>query len=736
MLTHNAKQSDSNTSNGFFDKSSQKESFFGEGQNGGETFFGQTLVQPKLTIGQPDDKYEQEADAMADQVVQKLSKPDTLQPKCASCEQEEGSIAPKLQTKAIFESNEEAPVQRKCEACKPSEIKPSSIQMSAGSLPNLQASNDLESRLSSSKGGGQPLAEDTQQSMSNAFRTDFSGVRVHTGSSSVQMNQELGARAFTNGSDIYFNSGEYSPKTSGGQHLLAHELTHVVQQGGVAKKSIQKSTGSANLDQLNEMLDRFNVPEDDVINLCGRLIASEKAVVLSGGYRSRMASALNVREMIRAVNNLGAVLSTKLEWVKEAAIALRMINYNEIRGIVQAAPQAERAVINTNYWKNFFVAVCTNETMVQALNDLNFDLQSKLTWLEAEMTVTSWELDYNKVKPWVTSASQAEKDVVKTNRWKDFFVAICTNTTMVEALNDLNFDLEVKLTWLEAEMTLTRLELHYATIKPWITAAGQAERDVLKTNRWKNFFVQVCTDDSMVETLADLSFDLKTKLEWLMAEWCFYSNFKKIITAATPADKATVLGDHGFLRKLKDYFWFWNDFAKTIELLGRTCPTGAQMIADGTVQAQLATAWTASNPAIVPAGGPVPPGVHEEGGFIYMNIITGILSTDSVAPGAQASLPLNNPNPPGDETILVGGYHTHPNVGPAWGAPFASPQDTAWATRNGIPLLFRGAFPAVANVSDGSTGPTRLHLAGDRGFPGTTGGLAPQALADGTYDEL
>ena len=74
--------------------------------------------------------------------------------------------------------------------------------------------------------------------MEGAFGTDFSSVRVHTDSSAVQMNKELGAQAFTNGSDIYFNEGKFDTGSSGGQHLLAHELTHTVQQGdnGIIQK--------------------------------------------------------------------------------------------------------------------------------------------------------------------------------------------------------------------------------------------------------------------------------------------------------------------------------------------------------------------------------------------------------------------------------------------------------------------------------------------------------------------
>jgi len=90
----------------------------------------------------------------------------------------------------------------------------------------------LATQLNSTKGSGKSLAPDVNASMSNAFGTDFSHVRVHTDTRATQMNQDLHAKAFTHGSDIYFNQGQYAPTSSQGKKLLAHELTHVVQQSG------------------------------------------------------------------------------------------------------------------------------------------------------------------------------------------------------------------------------------------------------------------------------------------------------------------------------------------------------------------------------------------------------------------------------------------------------------------------------------------------------------------------
>ena len=87
------------------------------------------------------------------------------------------------------------------------------------------------SRINRARGSGQSLDSTVQKQMGSAMGHDFSGVRVHTSSESDTLNQQLNAKAFTTGQDIFFKQGEYNPGSSGGQELIAHELTHVVQQG-------------------------------------------------------------------------------------------------------------------------------------------------------------------------------------------------------------------------------------------------------------------------------------------------------------------------------------------------------------------------------------------------------------------------------------------------------------------------------------------------------------------------
>jgi len=94
------------------------------------------------------------------------------------------------------------------------------------------ASPKLSSQIENSAGRGNPLPDKTLQEMNRSFGNDFTNVRIHQDKDSASMNRELEARAFTQGSDIYFNDGKFNPENAEGKFLLAHELTHVVQQQG------------------------------------------------------------------------------------------------------------------------------------------------------------------------------------------------------------------------------------------------------------------------------------------------------------------------------------------------------------------------------------------------------------------------------------------------------------------------------------------------------------------------
>jgi hypothetical protein len=181
-------------------------------------------VQCKLTVGAVDDPLEDEADDMADRVM-RMPEQTFVQLKCAHCEEEE-----KAQRKPV-----ETFVQKKCAHCeaeeKQAQRKPlvSFIQKKEGGN-NATVSDTVSNQIQSTRNSGNAMHETTKSFMESRFGADFSNVNIHTGSYAVQMSRDLNAQAFTVGNNIYFNEGKYSPDSFAGKQLLAHELTHTIQQ--------------------------------------------------------------------------------------------------------------------------------------------------------------------------------------------------------------------------------------------------------------------------------------------------------------------------------------------------------------------------------------------------------------------------------------------------------------------------------------------------------------------------
>ena len=106
-----------------------------------------------------------------------------------------------------------------------------------GAMPEIGPG--LQARISGLRGGGQPLPEASRAFFEPRFGHSFRDIRVHAGESAAAAARALDARAFAVGTDIVFGAGEYSPRSAAGMRLLAHELTHVVQQGGPAPEGVR-----------------------------------------------------------------------------------------------------------------------------------------------------------------------------------------------------------------------------------------------------------------------------------------------------------------------------------------------------------------------------------------------------------------------------------------------------------------------------------------------------------------
>lgn len=235
-----------------------------------------TFFQPKLSVGQPGDVYEKEADSVASQVVNRQNGQQpvlqqkeigTIQRLATSKEDEklgtndarmekdkeepmkpvqmkEGGDHKKEKDKMGVHKMEDPKKKKKVHKMEDPEKKKKVHKMDdpekkkkkgAGMVQKKEAamaSSDVSAAIEQESGKGSPLPAKTLAEMNKSFGMDFSGVRIHNDTAAVKLCCELGAQAFTHGHDIYFNEGKFNPESADGKLLLAHELTHVAQQNG------------------------------------------------------------------------------------------------------------------------------------------------------------------------------------------------------------------------------------------------------------------------------------------------------------------------------------------------------------------------------------------------------------------------------------------------------------------------------------------------------------------------
>lgn len=243
---------------------------------GGVSFF-KPLVQPKLTINQPNDQYEQEADAVADRVMRM---------------QDNGQLQPN------FFKPAPPVISRMCDHCK-KEKEGKEIQREETDGSEITADAHLEKYVDSLGGNGEQLSSDVRSFYENRIGYDFSSVRVHTDTVAAKSAQSINALAYTSGNNIVFNSGQYAPGTDHGKRLLGHELTHVVQQSrSVQPKRIQRATVDVNGQ-------RVTVDYSDIIYIADYL----------AGSQSLITSFTGAAPAAPVVSRITALTATQQQWL-------------------------------------------------------------------------------------------------------------------------------------------------------------------------------------------------------------------------------------------------------------------------------------------------------------------------------------------------------------------------------------------------------------------------------------
>jgi hypothetical protein len=145
-----------------------------------------------------------------------------------------------VQKKSTDKKEEEKKVQKK--EAKKDEEKPA--QKKESDNPKVEEP-DIEKDIIASKNAGKPMEDDVRKEMEQQFSKNFKNVRIHNDPMSYEMCRKINAQAFTHGSHIYFAEGKYNPQNTEGKRLLAHELTHVVQQGNEVKRKMIQKTGES-----------------------------------------------------------------------------------------------------------------------------------------------------------------------------------------------------------------------------------------------------------------------------------------------------------------------------------------------------------------------------------------------------------------------------------------------------------------------------------------------------------
>ncbi len=213
-----------------------------------------------------------------------------------------------------------------------------------------------------------------------------------------------------------------------------------------------------------------------------------------------------------------------------------------------------------------------------------------------------------------------------------------------------------------------------------------------------------------------LSTNIKTLLDQGVKD---YGAYHDAISKATPAEKEIVLSNHELLSALNNTLG-WLPFARCVEYLGLRAPSFDELRKNSTVHQAIEDAWSFSDVGVHD----LVTEAHEEGGWVFLNLIDGSLSIERGTPKGTDFFHFD-PIPDVANSVLVATFHTHPAIGSKAAGP--SPDDKRKDDRRGVPNLVAGNTgrdPHVFQIFL-SGPPVRKHLASDTKIPGPSGGIAP-----------
>jgi hypothetical protein len=268
-------------------------------------------IQTKLTVNVPGDKHERQAEATADRIM-RMPSDDRLVQRTDQREPEKVQRAERIRDHTLQKAST-SDADKLQRASLPGSVREEDKVQRAESGPPV-VPDAVQAGIRGQKSGGRKLDGATQRYMESRFGADFGEVRVHNDAESARLSNRVGARAFTTGNHIFFAADQYRPGTSEGRHLLAHELTHTIQQGAAIQRSPMVSTTTA-----TPFVQRLGISDalDYFADQANFLPGFRMLTIILGFYPLNMASvdrsAGNILRALIELLPLGTIITSVLE---------------------------------------------------------------------------------------------------------------------------------------------------------------------------------------------------------------------------------------------------------------------------------------------------------------------------------------------------------------------------------------------------------------------------------------
>ncbi|HEX6368216.1 MAG TPA: DUF4157 domain-containing protein [Longimicrobium sp.] len=201
---------------------------------------------------------------------------------------------------------------------KPKAPQPPSIQRKAEGMPNVGA--NVAAEIQGARGAGNPLPLSVRRFMEPRFKADFGKVRVHTGDRAAKLNRQLNAKAFAVGGDVFFGKGQFRPETGEGKELIAHELTHTIQQGAAPQAAaVQRSEDATVTQQAPEQVQRLGL--SDALDYF-----ADKANLIPGFRMLTIILGVNPVNMSRVERSAANIMRAIVEFIPGGGLITRALD--------------------------------------------------------------------------------------------------------------------------------------------------------------------------------------------------------------------------------------------------------------------------------------------------------------------------------------------------------------------------------------------------------------------------